>query len=384
MPTETTWIYPKPKSWDEFEAIVWDLFRRSWGDPEAQRYGRSGQEQHGIDVFGRSQELGGAYVGVQCKRYEDEQLTEKVIRNEIRKLEDGIRNSALPFIPAEFIIATTASRDVVLQNKIIQINQERVTSGGFSVALRFWEDLSDMLASPGYADLSRKHYPTLASQDRTKIDELNILKQAVMEKRQKLKEKVAEPFAITGNPYPFGKALDLNAGQGLVGRDGIIEDLVKRIRGEKTIFLTGEGGVGKTSLLRAGLMPAFLKEDHLPILLEASEEPLEVSIKRQFVRDIENTVYLKTQSLGSFLQAVADCLPKGSLVILFVDNFEAFFDHDEAQKEHFRQEWASSIASQANIRWLFSRSDQRPDHLASPGQEIGAGSRPIPGAESGN
>ena len=47
-------IIKKPKNWDEFEAIVWDLFRRSWQDEDAQRYGRSGQELHGIDVFGNA------------------------------------------------------------------------------------------------------------------------------------------------------------------------------------------------------------------------------------------------------------------------------------------------------------------------------------------
>jgi hypothetical protein len=59
MPTPTTWIYPKPQNWDEFEDIVWDLFRRNWQDEDAQRYDRSGQEQHGIDVYGRPKEMGG-------------------------------------------------------------------------------------------------------------------------------------------------------------------------------------------------------------------------------------------------------------------------------------------------------------------------------------
>jgi len=84
MPTPTTWVYPKPKDWDEFENLVWDLFRRRWQDPDAQRYGRSGQEQHSVDVYGCPRDMGGAFVGVQCKRYEDENLTEKIISRSMR------------------------------------------------------------------------------------------------------------------------------------------------------------------------------------------------------------------------------------------------------------------------------------------------------------
>ena len=38
MPTLTTWVYPKPTDWNEFENIVWDLFRRDWQDQDAQRF----------------------------------------------------------------------------------------------------------------------------------------------------------------------------------------------------------------------------------------------------------------------------------------------------------------------------------------------------------
>ena len=31
MPTVPQSELPRPKSWDEFEDIVWDLYRRLWG-----------------------------------------------------------------------------------------------------------------------------------------------------------------------------------------------------------------------------------------------------------------------------------------------------------------------------------------------------------------
>jgi hypothetical protein len=65
---------PRPQSWDEFEDIVADLYARIWG-VTAERYGRSGQAQQGVDVYGCPAHLNGGYAGIQCKRYEDDTLT---------------------------------------------------------------------------------------------------------------------------------------------------------------------------------------------------------------------------------------------------------------------------------------------------------------------
>ena len=46
-----------------FEDIVWDIYTRKWNDPDAQRYGRTGQPQQGVDVYGRPAELDGRYAG---------------------------------------------------------------------------------------------------------------------------------------------------------------------------------------------------------------------------------------------------------------------------------------------------------------------------------
>jgi hypothetical protein len=49
MPTLPGAELSKPKAWDEFEEICWDIFLRKWHDPEAKRYGRTGQPQQGGD-----------------------------------------------------------------------------------------------------------------------------------------------------------------------------------------------------------------------------------------------------------------------------------------------------------------------------------------------
>ena len=75
----TTSVLFVPTSWDEFEDIARDVYSRIWRDPHAQRHGRTGQPQHGVDIYGRPHGLAGRYVGVQCKRYEDGSLTRTTI-----------------------------------------------------------------------------------------------------------------------------------------------------------------------------------------------------------------------------------------------------------------------------------------------------------------
>jgi len=57
---------PKPKYWEDFETKTRELFACVLNDPNTQKNGRSGQKQHGVDIFGHRHE--GCLVGVQCKK----------------------------------------------------------------------------------------------------------------------------------------------------------------------------------------------------------------------------------------------------------------------------------------------------------------------------
>jgi hypothetical protein len=65
MPTLATSQLPPPSSWDEFEQMCADLFEFEWGDRHTTRYGRQGQRQHGVDIYGSPGE--NLNAGVQCK-----------------------------------------------------------------------------------------------------------------------------------------------------------------------------------------------------------------------------------------------------------------------------------------------------------------------------
>jgi hypothetical protein len=59
---------PTPKSWDEFEEITLDSLKIRWSGSNLFRYGRQGQPQNGVDIYGNINL--NEYVGIQCKKYD--------------------------------------------------------------------------------------------------------------------------------------------------------------------------------------------------------------------------------------------------------------------------------------------------------------------------
>ncbi len=53
MPAGMKLALPPPRDGQPFEDLCRDLWAELWRDPNAQKHGRSGQKQHGVDVFGQ-------------------------------------------------------------------------------------------------------------------------------------------------------------------------------------------------------------------------------------------------------------------------------------------------------------------------------------------
>jgi tetratricopeptide (TPR) repeat protein len=123
-----------PKDWQAFERKSRLLFELSLRDPHTQNNGRTGQPQHGVDIFGRRGGAVGPYVGVQCKgkdRDYGKPVTERELRDEVKKSED--------FRPPlrEFILATTAPDDAKIQETARLLERE-VRSGGRDLSISVW------------------------------------------------------------------------------------------------------------------------------------------------------------------------------------------------------------------------------------------------------
>jgi hypothetical protein len=146
MPTPSTAKWAKPKSEDEFEDIVVDFVRLRWKDPNAQRHGRRGQRQHGVDIVGHPPWLSGAVVGAQCKNVDA--LTLADITAEVTKALN------FPGRLTEFYVVTSSDRDAALQSQVRAHFQ--ANPAPFAIELVFWPDVvADLSIDPA---LVAKHW----------------------------------------------------------------------------------------------------------------------------------------------------------------------------------------------------------------------------------
>jgi tetratricopeptide (TPR) repeat protein len=142
------------KSWDKFEDLCLALFRAEWQDTTAQKNGRQGQKQAGVDVFGHNHAQGGGLWGVQCKgkhRGYKSKLTAKEINTELAKADT--------FQPKldHWIIATTAANDASLQTYARELSEQRAAQQLCPVTLFFWGSIEELLHT--HLDVAKRFYP---------------------------------------------------------------------------------------------------------------------------------------------------------------------------------------------------------------------------------
>lgn len=142
-----SFIFPKPTDWNAFEDIVCDVFARKHQNMNLQRYGRSGQRQHGIDIAGMT---GQGPLGVQCKHHPKGDISTDAIDAEVEKSEG--------FTPklTEYVIATSAERDVKSHSYVLNLSQERAAASHYPVTIKYWDDICSWLSE--YPDLVYKHF----------------------------------------------------------------------------------------------------------------------------------------------------------------------------------------------------------------------------------
>jgi hypothetical protein len=148
MPTQSEMRIPIPQSPDEFENICLDYIKLTNSNSYAQRYGRQGQNQHGIDIY-----VGNFEILVQCKRYYVSSVT-----NAFQKANDLKQQICADYCTAKkhfpncqlFIAMTTFDKDTGIQDYVANI--------GTDIRVLFWDTIEDFLcANP---QILAKYYPT--------------------------------------------------------------------------------------------------------------------------------------------------------------------------------------------------------------------------------
>jgi len=117
------------------------LWGEIWQCTEVFKNGTPGQSQNGVDIYGIPVNET-AYFGIQCKAkddYSSVNFTAKEIDTELEK--------AKKFTPQlkKFYFATTAKKDVNIEEYVRKKNIELKTQGFFEVHLFAWDDITDLL-----------------------------------------------------------------------------------------------------------------------------------------------------------------------------------------------------------------------------------------------
>lgn len=148
-----------PQNWQDFEKFLKGVVDVIWKEEGWQIYGRQGQSQSGIDLFGYDEQR--RFTAIQSKKksqtnsegqiLSNSLLTEKTIEEEILSAEK-IVNPKLE----RLIFATTSSRDTKVQDIIRQTNHDRKRDGKFVVDIWFWEDFQVLIEN--HKDLMYFYY----------------------------------------------------------------------------------------------------------------------------------------------------------------------------------------------------------------------------------
>jgi WD40 repeat protein/DNA-binding SARP family transcriptional activator len=114
------------------------------------------------------------------------------------------------------------------------------------------------------------------------------------------------------------------------GRERLIAELVARLVGAGLLGVVGPSGSGKSSLLRAGLLPA-LREGVLPssqrwrqVLMRPGEQPM---------RELARLLDVRDDGPGLLLRAAEQCARADGRLLLVVDQFEELFTACQEQQE---------------------------------------------------
>lgn len=183
-----------PKEWGTFEDLCHALFKWVWQDPLAQKNGRRGQAQHGVDVFGSPKGDRQSYWGIQCKG-KDNNYGSKVewseVLAEIAKAEK--------FSPKldKWIFATTTPVDATLQKAARELSVERRAKGLFSVDVLGWEEIQALMA--GAPEVIAEFYPEHVDHLPQVIEALRSLPSLVANFVERLDAKLPGPSTLHGS-----------------------------------------------------------------------------------------------------------------------------------------------------------------------------------------
>lgn len=170
--------------------------------------------------------------------------------------------------------------------------------------------------------------------------------------------KVALAEAPKGT-MPYRGLLDYNLHHSTLffGRDAAIQRFLQKLDQHNFTVLHAASGAGKSSLLKAGIVPRLIADGHLPIYSRPSQDPV-LAIKRALLPTVDQIPKLLNSTLNSFLWQVRNSgsVSRTTRIYIFLDQFEEFFtDLGDETQERFLEQLAECLDdNQLNVHWVLA------------------------------
>ena len=164
---------------------------------------------------------------------------------------------------------------------------------------------------------------------------------------------------ITTSPYKGLKKFEATDHQRFFGREALVTDLLKHLATNGCLILLGASGSGKSSLVRAGVIPKLEEEQgtHLiDLTFTPDEDPFDAfyaSLLNHF-KQAEARLARRVDA-STLTQVVQQLQSPATPWVIFVDQFEELFSITQPQKRE------AFIASLVHLRRLIAQQQQTTD-----------------------
>ncbi|MEO0582914.1 MAG: SUMF1/EgtB/PvdO family nonheme iron enzyme [Bacteroidota bacterium] len=175
--------------------------------------------------------------------------------------------------------------------------------------------------------------------------------------------------------YPGPKPFSTEEASIFFGRSEDVEKLMRRIQQEQLLVLYGKSGLGKSSLLNAGLIPKIHEQRKIgeltyhPLSIrfnawteERKERP--VTRVKSYLEDIQKSTYLDKllpddKSLWGYFKRYQILHPLQSDFVLLFDQFEELFTFPEDQIQDFRDQLSELLYARIPQRYRNAYKEQK-------------------------
>jgi serine/threonine protein kinase/WD40 repeat protein len=186
---------------------------------------------------------------------------------------------------------------------------------------------------------------------------------------------VTQMPTVGANPYKGLRAFREADAAEFYGRSELVDRLVATVDSEPFVTVVGPSGSGKSSVVHAGLVPAFRSRGALVVSMVPGTEPLvelESALRRVATAEDESSIAARLRSPGGLATVAADLVEPGEQLVLVVDQFEELWTlvESEPTRDRFAELLTHAATEQSALRVVVTL---RADLYDRPLQHAGLG-----------